>query len=212
MLKSWIHRARLVATVTVGLLCSSAAFAQDFSCNQNVEFIDSLGTRVIDILTKPDGDQQTREDRLSQLLEANFDLPLIARAALGNPYRTLTEEQRADYEAVFSTYVLKTYTARLSKYRGYRFEVGDDVDAGRKDVIVDSLMASEGIDPFEVSWRVRCRDDVPKIIDVQIEGISMVLTQRNEFGSAISNNGFDGFMALLREKISATDSPQTRRT
>ena len=47
-----------------------------------------------------------------------------------------------------------------------------------------------------------------KILDVNIDGVSMLVTQRAEFSSVIKNHpkGVDGLIDAMEEKTSTTDS------
>jgi len=62
----------------------------------------------------------------------------------------------------------------------------------------------DGRPPIRVDWRVRNGEDQLKIIDVVVEGVSMLLTQRDEFASVIQRSGgnVEGLLARLRDKNS----------
>ena len=53
-----------------------------------------------------------------------------------------------------------------------------------------------------VNWRVRCGKSL-KIIDVLEEGVSMAITQRDEFSAIINRSGgkLDGLIIALRKKL-----------
>jgi phospholipid transport system substrate-binding protein len=51
-----------------------------------------------------------------------------------------------------------------------------------------------------IDWRVRERDAGPKIIDVEIEGVSMAISQRSEFSSVVDQRGVDGLIAMLEDR------------
>ncbi len=40
-----------------------------------------------------------------------------------------------------------------------------------------------------------------KVIDVMVEGISLLVTQRAEFTAVIAQKGFDGFLAAPRDRM-----------
>ena len=69
----------------------------------------------------------------------------------------------------------------------------------------DKLVASEIIlkdgRTIPVHWRVRDKKG-HLIVDVLVEGISMAITQRDEFSSIISQNGgrVDGLLIALRNR------------
>ena len=80
---------------------------------------------------------------------------------------------------------------------------------GSHDVFVATEVTPGNGPPVNVEWRVRERDGTLGIIDVVVEGVSMSVTQRQEFGSAIQAKGgnMDAFLQTLREKNAALAAP-----
>ena len=50
-------------------------------------------------------------------------------------------------------------------------------------------------------WRVRAYPDGHKILDVIVDGISMISTQRSEFASVMQKHGVDGLIETLRLQV-----------
>ena len=59
------------------------------------------------------------------------------------------------------------------------------------DVVVGSVILGSGRDPIPVSWRVLGGGAAWKIVDVQIRGIWLAITQQQDFVSTIDNAGGD---------------------
>ena len=57
------------------------------------------------------------------ILGNTFDVPGIAKFALGRYWRTLTPEQQTEYTGLFEQMVVKTYADRFSDYNGEQFKV-----------------------------------------------------------------------------------------
>jgi phospholipid transport system substrate-binding protein len=55
--------------------------------------------------------------------------------------------------------------------------------------VVDSRLNPSNGQPNKIAWEVRDTGQGPKITDVKIEGVSMVITRRTDFTSYIQNNG-----------------------
>jgi len=165
------------------------------------KFIASLGDRALQVLVVDSQSEAEREDAFRGLLSEGFDLRLISRYALGRYWRRATKEQRAEYAKLFEDFIVETYVARLSEYSGETLKVvGSRPDD--QDTIVHSEIVRDGRPPIRVDWRVRNGDEQLKIIDVVVEGVSMLLTQRDEFASVIQRSGgnVEGLLARLREK------------
>jgi phospholipid transport system substrate-binding protein len=187
----------LVAAVTV----SVSATAQQARADNTEEFIAHLGDQALQVLVLNSQTQDERTQAFRALLNEGFDLPLIGRYALGRFWRQATPEQRGEYAKLFEDFIVTTYAARLSEYSGETLRV---VSSRRDDgdTIVVSEIVREGLQPIRVDWRVRHGDQSLKIVDVVVEGVSMLLTQRDEFASVIQRSGgqIEGLLVRLREK------------
>jgi phospholipid transport system substrate-binding protein len=190
----------LMTTVSMG------AVAQQTRDDNSEKFIASLGHRALQVLVVGSQDPSTRGTAFRGILDEGFDLRLIGRYALGRYWRLATPEQRSEYVKLFEDFIVMTYVARLGEYSGESLRVvssrPDD-----QDTIVTSEIVMEGRPSIRVDWRVR-KDDSDgsetKIIDVIVEGISMLLTQRDEFASVIQRSGgnVEGLLTRLRDKSS----------
>jgi phospholipid transport system substrate-binding protein len=152
-----------------------------------------------------------REQVFRRLLSEGFALDLIGRFAMGRYWRTATPVQRSDYSTLFSVYILKTYSKRLGGYAGETLSVTGTREAGKQDVLVQTKISRPSGPPLEAGWRVRDIKGTLKIVDIMVEGISMALTQRQEFAAVISQRGVNGLIVALRaraDEMSATASLQ----
>ncbi len=167
------------------------------------KFIASLGDRALQVLVVDSQSEAEREDAFRGLLSEGFDLRLIGRYALGRYWRRATAEQRSEYAKLFEDFIVDTYVARLGEYSGETLKVVSS-RADDQDTIVHSEIVRDGRPPIRVDWRVRNGEDQLKIIDVVVEGVSMLLTQRDEFASVIQRSGgnVEGLLARLRDKNS----------
>jgi phospholipid transport system substrate-binding protein len=174
-------------------------------------FIADLGARAIAVLERKDLDMQEREWELGRLLADGFDMGYLARIVLGRPYRELSEEQRAEYQQLFREFVLKTYSARLSNYAGEELAVLRAVPVGNdEDIQVSSEIRRVGEPPLRIDWRLRPQDGGYRIIDVIVEQVSLVVTQRGEFQSIVAQQGIGGLLTTLRARAERASAEPPR--
>ncbi len=191
-----IWRTMMAVAVAVGVLGARPAAAADGS----EQFIAKLGQETVSILGDKSMSTATRHQRLKQILEENFDLPYLARLALGRSYRRLDAQQRQTYQGLFERYLLTAYGAKFDTYGGQTLEVTGSTKASDGDRIVRSEIVQPQGQPVDVEWRVRDEQGKPQIIDVIVAGVSLVVTQRNEFASLVQQRGIDGFLESLRQQ------------
>ena len=132
--------------------------------------------------------------------KANFEIPLIARIALGKHWRRTSQSDRVTYTAVFGEFLLLTYGSKLAAFERDKFEVVGAVPRGRRDIVVQTRISQPSGSPIKAGWRVRLFKGEPRIIDIVIEGVSMALNQRQEFASVLTRNGLGGLMEMLRAR------------
>lgn len=189
--------------VATSIIADPARAESSFEAGSASEFIDRLGETAIGILADKQLTQQMRSEKFREILLQRFDVPRVGRFALGLHWRRANEQQRDDYIALFKRYIVETYTARLGGYSGEVLSVTKEVPGNKKQTIVYSQINRAEGPPIRLNWRVRTADGERRVIDVQIEGISMAQTMREEFGSVIQNNGgkIEALMARLEKKL-----------
>jgi phospholipid transport system substrate-binding protein len=189
--------ALLLATMT-GLRPAAAAPSADDAR----ALIQTVGAEVLDVLRDGSLSDQQKFDRLVELLSGPIDLDLVGRLILGRYWRTASDEQRAEYLKLFRAFALGTLASKLHVYKGQDFQITGAKPVSDNDVLVSTNILSNEGPPLAVDWRLRERDGNGFVaIDVIVEGVSMIVTQRSEFGSVIERQGFDALLDELRHRI-----------
>jgi phospholipid transport system substrate-binding protein len=173
------------------------------AARQAATFIETLGVDLLAIQADRGEDVvETRPAALEGLIRRGFDLDLTSQLVLGKNWTRASEAQRGAFKELFAPYLLQSYVRYLDVYRVETLDVVDYNSVGQSDFLVETRVEGGGDDgAVRPIWRVRARDGGYKIIDVHVDGISLALTQRSEFASAIRRNGFDGMLAALRGRL-----------
>ena len=179
----------------------------DASTEAASHFIHDLGHEALTILSSKDGTLDQREELFRNLLGDSFDLPFIARFTLGRHWRRASPTQKSIFQEVFGKYVLRTYSIRFGGYAGETMDIISAQTAGKKDILVHTRINRPKGSKIDAHWRVRSAGSQFRIIDVMVEGISMAVTQRDEFAAVIQSRGVASLIKMLRartEKMTAT--------
>ncbi len=169
-------------------------------------FVKSLADRALSTL-KSDVSKLDRDRQFHAILAEGFDVPAIARFSLGAYWEKASETDRQEYLRLFQDLIVQTYSARLSSiYNGQKLDIG----TARPDGKIGMWVATKIVSPnpadesVRIDWRLRQPGgDKHKVIDVVVNNISMVVTQRDDFVAALQGNGGDvrSFLGTLRDKI-----------
>ena len=191
----------LVAVLFAALTAWGPAFAAPTEKSPE-QFIQGLADEAIALLNTKGDNAAGREDRFRTLLRDQFLMDNIGRFVVGSHWRDMSPKQQEDYQNLFSEWVLKTYSRRLGGYSGERFRVINSVPATRDYIFVRSeIEGGRNSAPVKCDWRVRPSDGSYKIVDVVVEGVSMAVTQKQEFGAILARDGVDGLIGMLRERL-----------
>lgn len=175
-------------------------------------FVRQLGEQALAVLRGNAASLEQREASFRGLLRNGFELDFIGRFTLGRHARSLTPDQQADFREAFGEFILKTYARRLSAYSGEVFTVTGAQPAGEHDALVSSRIDRPGGAPaLMADWRVRNFSGAYKVVDVVVQGVSMALTQRQEFASVIGSSGINGLIAQLRARADKAPAVQAQR-
>lgn len=190
----------LVGALLVGVLLLAApcaANAQDARA-----FVATLGEQAIQVLG-PSAPSAQRLARFRELFHDDFDIPGIGEFVLGRYWRTATPQQQQDFLGLFQEYLVRAYSARLSEYAGEPFRVTGSRPDGDQTVVTSEIIRPNG-SKIAVDWYLIRSGASYKISDAHVGGISMKVTQRDEFASVIQRNGGQvaALLTQLRQKLS----------
>jgi phospholipid transport system substrate-binding protein len=164
-------------------------------------FICDFGAESIKELTDPALPQAEREVRFRRLLVEHFDLAAISKFALGRYWRSATDSQRAEFKKAHEDFIVHSYAARFADYQGVGFQVAGSVNEAGGVIVVHSRTRISKTEEVFLDWHLHAASGSFVIVDIVIEGVSMAVTQRSEFGSIIQNRGgIDGLIAAMRAK------------
>jgi len=178
------------------------------------KFVQDLGNNAIAVVADQSNSPEKRNEKFRRLLHDSFDLMTIGRFVIGRTWNAATPDQQKEYMKLFEELVVKTYGSRMAIYTGEGFSVTGVRPESEKDTIVMSQITHpDGSEPTTIDWRVRNRDGKLGVIDVVVEGVSLSVTQRQEYASVIQRNGgqIDGLLDLMRQQIRDADQTQQQQ-
>ena len=188
---------KIFSVITFFIIINNV-FASSFSAEK--DFVSNFADSAINILSDNEILEGEKNSKFTDLVMSAIDLNLISKFVLSKTWKNATDDQKARYIQAFKDYFISSYANKLDQYSGEQVEVVDAEEAG-KYVIVNSFIYREGTDTLKINlkWRLLNRDNEIKIIDLNIEGISLIIAQREEFQSFLANN--EGDLEKLIEKI-----------
>lgn len=190
----------------VGIACAMpSAFAAEPAkvADAARDFVDQIGGTALETLKNEDLSDDEKRAKLNRLFAEGVDIPYVARFVLGRYWRTATAQQQKDYLAAYEPFLIKNYVGRVAKYSGQTYKLIDSKPTDGGAVVGMVLHTPDGSAPdVIVNYRLNKVGDGFKVIDIMVEGVSLLNTQRSEFSSVVSNKGLDYLIDALRKKSS----------
>lgn len=196
MNKPMIDRRDFVVALGAGLgafALPQAAFA--FSKAQADSLISKAVAEINGIINSGKSEAAMYRD-FERVLVRYADTPNIARSVLGPPARSASAPQLKAFTKAFEGYIARKYGSRFREFIGGRIEVNSSQKINSiYDVRCTAILRGEP--PFDISFIVSGRSG--KFIDLTIEGISLLKSERAEIGAMLDKVG--GNIDALTKKL-----------
>jgi phospholipid transport system substrate-binding protein len=134
----------------------------------------------------------------------HFDFERMSQRVLGQNWRKATPEQRDRFMAEFTTLLVRTYATAVFEYRDSEVKFMPARELGEKTQRIRSLVdRRDGRAPLQVDYDVFERTDGWKVMDVAINGISLVVSYRSGFNTDVAKLGMDGLIDQIAQHNAA---------
>jgi phospholipid transport system substrate-binding protein len=133
------------------------------------------------------------------ILARYADMPAVAASVLGPPWRDASQAQRRQFVAAFQHYLARRYGKQFREYRSARIDVTGSRDGGRAGVLVNTRVVRPGQETIAVDWQISERSGAAKVVNLVIEGVSMLANERAEVGAMLEaqRGSVDGLIRAL---------------
>jgi len=144
--------------------------------------------------------QSGRFAQLEPVIRRTFDIPSMARLAIGLSWVTLSEAQRQQVTESFGRFISAIYADRFDSYAGQKLQVTGEQPAAAG-VMVRSQIDKANGEAVNVDYMMRRNGNAWLISDIYLDGaISEVATRHSEFAAILKSRGIDGLIAALNRK------------
>lgn len=185
------------AGVSLAPLSAPGADQADDAAN----FVRTFSDRTVTLLTSPADAPQNRVDELRRLVLDGLEIEAISRFVLGRGWTEASDGDRHEYLAAYEDYIVRMLAQRLSNYGGETLNVGTARPMAGGDVLVASTLTRPASTPVKVDWRLRPSAAGFRIVDMVVEGMSLVVTQRDEFAALLrTGGGLSTLVKTLRQR------------
>lgn len=136
--------------------------------------------RVVAVLENKHVKEKERMEQVDAIVAPLFDFQLMAKLSLGrNVWPAMTAEQQQQFTASFIGLFKRSYLDRMLLYSGEKVLFKEALAVGKKVHVPTVLLADDR--RITMHYKLYKSDNTWKIYDIEVEGVSLLLSYRNQF-------------------------------
>ncbi len=137
---------------------------------------------------------------VEQRLLPRFNFNVMTQLAVGRPWSQATPQQKSSLQNEFRNLLVRTYTNVLFGSRNETTVIRSQNSTTQGDVTIEMEVSSSTGEPVKLTLRMRRGQQDWKVIDVSVNGVSLIVNYRTTFSREISQSGLDGLIQSLIRK------------
>ena len=187
------------------LVAQATSTAEEMIRSTVSGLISELNERRLEL----ESDEAALYAMVDELVVPHIALGKVSKLILGSHWKSASEVQRQHFTVGFKDLLIRGYATVMLEYSGQEeFRYGPPKLKGRITVVPTDLVRP-GEAPVTVDYYcLRDKSETWKIYDIQIDGISLILSYRNQYGQYIDTNGLDALIKSLQSKTAEPKSKQ----
>ena len=140
-------------------------------------------------------------DMVNELVIPRFDFISMSKWVLGKHWNTASETQRLEFIAQFKALLVRTYARALLEYSGQNIKYYPVEQNPQSNLaVVKTELTSSSSAQLPILYRMHQKNEEWKVVDIAVDGVSLVTTYRGSFATQIKKNGFDSLLNELSKK------------
>ena len=175
--------AALVAVVSIAALASAAEPPRSV--------IQRTIDEVLAILRDKSRNEDQRRKDLEVIARDRFDFVTMSKLVMATNWKKLSPDQQTEFVDQFTRFLANDYGKRIDRYHQEEVQITGEQPEARGDQTIKTKIVGGDNDGALVDYRLRQKDGNGNwlIIDVVVEGISLVANYRDQFREVANNQG-----------------------
>ena len=192
----------LISCVWLVLLFSSAQAVIQTAGEVVMNTADEVLARVTSEREAIDADPGRIYGLVNDVVIPHFDFVSMSKWVLGKKtWRGASESQREQFIDEFKTLLVRTYAKALLEYANQEIEyLPEESNPSSNLVLVKTKIHQSGTSAVPIDYRMHISGGEWKVVDIVVDGVSLILTYRGSFASEIRKNGLDALIRKLSQR------------
>jgi phospholipid transport system substrate-binding protein len=166
--------------------------------NNPNELLRAKWDSIANVLKTKDLDPKVKETVVDKIISPIFDFALMGKLALGRTnWPKLDASQREKFTSLFVKRLKSSYRDKLMLYNDEKVSFQPAVQ--NKDTVHIPMTLISNDKKWAMLYKLRNAGGSWKIYDVEIEGVSILLTYRSQFEDTLSHGTVDDLLSQLEK-------------
>jgi phospholipid transport system substrate-binding protein len=177
----------MIKKAIVVFIMASAVWVSSVLGAQPIDVLRGPIEQVVALLRDPQYKEPARREaqreKIWVLIREVFDFTEISMRALAQNWRAFTPQERKEFVDVFTDHLGNTYIEKIQgEYHDERVEFTGEQMLSDTKALVKTQIQRQGVE-IPIDYSMRLRNDLWRVYDINVEGVSLVGNFRSQFAS-----------------------------
>ncbi len=179
------------------ILTSANALKKDEIESQMTKKID----KMLEILAIKDMPKKEKGEKLVAILDDVFDYEKMSKISLGRTWKKISQKQKKEFSVIFEKKLKQSYIDKLDLYKGQKVKVLGLHPYKKSRLQLKAQLKGKDEDyPVNYNFHQNKQSKQWLVYDVQIAGVSIMRTYRDEYTEFLRSKSFEQLLKTLKSK------------
>jgi phospholipid transport system substrate-binding protein len=156
--------------------------------------------KVLDVVRNANLGTEAKKEKLRYYYQQMFDTEELSRQSLGADWRKLSPAQQQEFIHLYGRLLERDYMDKILAYNNQKIVYIRQIVLSdtRAEVLTKVITPSNEI---PINYRMILAGGIWKVYDVVAEGVSLILTYRDQFREILANNTSAQMLEILKKKL-----------
>ncbi len=158
--------------------------------------------QALDILSAKNLTKNQQAQKIFSLLDDIFDYETMSKIALGKQqWAAISTADKKEFSKLFEKKLKQSYVDKLALYDNQKVVIRGLKEHQKNRLQLQTELIGKG-ETYPINYNFYNNKGDWKIYDVDISGVSIIQTYRQQFSGLLKEKSFEGILAQLRNEVS----------
>jgi len=189
----------------VGSVSSANAAQQATNPTEQLRpFIEKLQSILTDPNLQGKEKRTQRREKVMVSASEHFDFREMSKRVLGKTWKTLSTDEQTYFATLFTSLLEHAYLSKIEDYSKQKVEFKNQRIKGERAQVITTLTDRSGT--ITVSYIMKLKNDVWRVYDIVVEGVSLVRNYMSQFKEILRKEGYSSLLKQVENKVTELET------